>query len=1772
MKKRLFALFLCLCMVMTLLPVGAFAEGTEAQFGLAAGGASVTSVNPVETPDTHITFKFYNGETLLDTQVVNDDGQLTAPATPAIESGRKFLGWYAVDANGQLEAQEFDFSTAYTNYSGRSEVKVMAKIEAVFYVYFMTVDGQVHSTAIANEANGFKVALPMDYEPNGKVVTGWTANDAVFTADTVVTADTYVYPVTEDCYWVTFNTTGGSMVASRSVTKGDTLDLRGVTAPTRTGYSFKGWSATADGANVVTSIAPTADTTLYAVWEGDDVKYMVVYWGENADDTNYSALATATLTGKVGSTVTLNATTGALPNSVSDRQHFKFSSSDSATIRADGSSVLNVYFSRNSYKLTFREYTGGFFSGSYHTVATITAKYNASIFAEFGKHPFNTTYNGRAWECTDSSKYNYALQTLDRMPGFDATFNLYDKSSNKLKTIYYYVQNVGTTVNSNRWPTSTANFSLYKEVQTYFNYATYDEEYHNIDGFNRYSASVAGFKRNQKDFSNNTLYLYYMRKSYTLTFNNYGAVSDNTVEYEAKLDSYNNYVPARPEGFSENAVFMGWYEVEPSQITSTTQRFDFTGKTMPADNLTLFAYWVEKPVTLTVQVPTLGGYTASNYEVAIGTVISGVDVFKDAEAKIAAAGRTVLKWVYEDGTAVDVNSAVGSDTTVKAVLEGEVYTLTYVTGTDAAITDENSYEYEALAQVKDGSGLKSGDKVFAYWTDETGKVYYPGSYVTMTGNKTLTANYVDPSVKVTLTYHSNFDTDQTKTIDAVPNNDKVTVMDYTSTGLPSRLGYQVKGWKDANGVEYAVGSEARLDNNGSNDLYAVWEAIDVDYTVEFYYQNTDGTYPTSANSSETRQGKTDSTVSVTAADKADKENGKYVYDGDAANVEKGVVAANGSLVLKLYFKLNQASCTVRYLWNGTDEKVAEDDVFDSQTVSKTFTADPKTIANCTIVPEHNVTKSITIDPDSDNNVITFYYYKNVTLTANSGTVEYNGTERSVSGFTGTPEDADFSAITVGAKGTDAGVYPAEFAEGTVGTTDATGKYIVTEANNGSLTITAKAAFITITANSKTREYNGEALTDNGYTFTQGVLVNGDVLQAVVEGSQTDKGSSANVVKSYKVVRGSDDVTGNYKFADSVDGTLTVTPRVVVIESEGGRRVYNGQPLTNPNYKYTTGSFVDGEVSEVKTTGTITEVGSVDNTIVCTTTDKFDANNYDITLTPGKLEITLVTAEVVVTITENSGSAKYDGTEKTVTGYEVTSISDPLYKEGDFTFSGDATIKGTDAGTYDMNLAPKDFKNTSANFTNVTFIIVDGKLNIAQRKVLMTSADDEKVYDGTPLTNSTVTVTGDGFAEGEGAAYTVTGSQLDEGSSNNSFTYELNEGTLAANYIIETKEGELTVKPILTEITITANSGEKMYDGSALINGGYTFTSGILVDGDVLTAVVEGSQLNAGSSANVVKSYRVMRGETDVTANYRFAESVDGKLTVTARKVVMTSADDEKVYDGTPLTNDEITVTGDGFIEGEGVTYDITGSQLDVGSSDNSFTYELNDGTLAENYIIETEEGKLTVTSPEQHIVITANSAEKTYDGTPLIDDGFTYTDFVLAEGDVLEAVVEGSQTDAGSSVNVIKSYRVMRGDEDVTANYIFDDSVDGTLTVTKRKVTLTSGTACKIYDGKYLTCNKVEVGGDGFVEGEGATYDVTGKRKDIGWSYNDFTYKLNDNTKADNYEITVERGFLYVKDQAEKPKTGDSSDLLLLLALMSMSGAGAAGTVYLYRRKREEQE
>ena len=155
-----------------------------------------------------------------------------------------------------------------------------------------------------------------------------------------------------------------------------------------------------------------------------------------------------------------------------------------------------------------------------------------------------------------------------------------------------------------------------------------------------------------------------------------------------------------------------------------------------------------------------------------------------------------------------------------------------------------------------------------------------------------------------------------------------------------------------------------------------------------------------------------------------------------------------------------------------------------------------------------------------------------------------------------------------------------------------------------------------------------------------------------------------------------------------------------------------------------------------------------------------------------------------------------------------------------------------------------------------------------------------------------------------------------------------------------------------------------YDGAAATadETGKVFT---LSTGDAvtITATAEGvKDYNASYSKNNTYTYVLKNAScySNVTENV-------GTLSITKRNVTLTSADGEKTYDGTPLTKNaqtDVTVGGDGFVTGEGATYDIKGTQTLVGSSKNTFTYTLNDGTKADNYIITQVEGTLKVTDED----------------------------------------------------------------------------------------------------------------------------------------------------------------------------------------------------------------
>ncbi|WP_029072486.1 Ig-like domain-containing protein [Kandleria vitulina] len=241
-------------------------------------------------------------------------------------------------------------------------------------------------------------------------------------------------------------------------------------------------------------------------------------------------------------------------------------------------------------------------------------------------------------------------------------------------------------------------------------------------------------------------------------------------------------------------------------------------------------------------------------------------------------------------------------------------------------------------------------------------------------------------------------------------------------------------------------------------------------------------------------------------------------------------------------------------------------------------------------------------------------------------------------------------------------------------------------------------------------------------------------------------------------------------------------------------------------------------------------------------------------------------------------------------------------------------------------------------------------------------------------------------------------------------------------------------------------------------------------------------------------YKVKADENHNDTDANYVEVSIGK-----RSVTLTSATASKTYDGTALTNTKVTVGGDGFVTGEGATYDVTGTRTVVGVSENTFTYTLKDNTKADNYDITPSFGTLTVTNrnTKYEVTLKANSGTEKYDGKEKTVSGYTIdgnagegtgksavTSFTASNGKTYTVTgmsAEVTGTNAGEYVvNVIGTPIVKDADgNDVTAQFAVSGE-SGKLTVTKSdssgEVKAVSGL---VYDGKakaLVTAGKTEGG------------------------------------------------------------------------------------------------
>jgi len=159
-----------------------------------------------------------------------------------------------------------------------------------------------------------------------------------------------------------------------------------------------------------------------------------------------------------------------------------------------------------------------------------------------------------------------------------------------------------------------------------------------------------------------------------------------------------------------------------------------------------------------------------------------------------------------------------------------------------------------------------------------------------------------------------------------------------------------------------------------------------------------------------------------------------------------------------------------------------------------------------------------------------------------------------------------------------------------------------------------------------------------------------------------------------------------------------------------------------------------------------------------------------------------------------------------------------------------------------------------------------------------------------------------------------------------------------------------------------------------------------------TVASESELVDVGTAANKVTSFVIYDSNNkNVTKNFTNISYVNGTLEVTKANVTLTSGDGSKTYDGTALTNDEVTASG--FVGNDGASYNVTGSQTLVGSSDNTFTYTLNDGVKAGNYDITVVYGTLTVTDGSETTPVNPDDAgSKTFEGEKYdVGDVITYT-------------------------------------------------------------------------------------------------------------------------------------------------------------------------------------
>lgn len=700
--------------------------------------------------------------------------------------------------------------------------------------------------------------------------------------------------------------------------------------------------------------------------------------------------------------------------------------------------------------------------------------------------------------------------------------------------------------------------------------------------------------------------------------------------------------------------------------------------------------------------------------------------------------------------------------------------------------------------------------------------------------------------------------------------------------------------------------------------------------------------------------------------------------------------------------------------------------------------------------------------------------------------------------------------------------------------------------------------VSVTTGGGTWMYDGLEHTDNQFIVadaseTEGLL-QGHTASVSVPYTVRYAGISENRTTICISDENQKDVTQNYDISYTY-GRLEIIKRPVLLRSADNSWIYDGKAHSeggisvSPDSSY---SLAQGDTAKTISATLVTEAGNAENVVQARIYDESGRDvteNYSLSYAWGDLEI----LPRPITVTAGSAEKIYDGKPLSSDAFTLSCEYGPAFVQGHTGISVNAGSQ-TDVGSSENSVQSFYVREGEKDVTkNYAVTYATGTLTVLQRPILVESGSAEKVYDAAALLCGDFAVYcdyGPALAEGHTISVEMVGERTHAGESFNTVAdVKIADGErdVTFNYSISIKTGTLRVlrRPVTADIA----SGVWVYDGQTHFMNEFAVSKEspyIWIEGHVIRTVPISVAKDVGAVENKLQ-FSVFDGDgADISGDYEISQN-PGVLEVTPRPIVLQVESREKVYDGTPLVSENVTVSSEytpAIVGGHSLYYESSGSQTDVGTSQcglqNIIIYNSDGADKTFDYSVTVVKGDLVVTP--RPVLFTAASESVYYNGTPVHLMSATAQRESGEEGllswHTYTLKTEGSRSDVGKVANVIveDSVRIFENGRDITFNYSIS-CAEGIIEVLPRPISVVTSSAEKMYDGTPLTkhaCEIVPVKGlfSALVNGQKADVLYSGSQTEIGQSENTIErVRILENGRdvTSNYEIRENYGILTVQ-------------------------------------------